>query len=217
MEWLDAVEAAAAQTAQDGTPRSVPGPEGALVQVTKGIVEGEWTSLDSEPFANTIWSRILWRFKEKNDQYEGAGPVWFRLDDHDFAGLWHGTSLSTLPLSGKLATLAPLFRQVLATCPNLAGIVLTPGILYVGRATPDMALQIRDDAQGIAAVRSPLLGSWCRETIIVARSSPPDAGWAAWVDWYAHETTWLDWALQRLGKPLLSALFHESPSGTEQH
>jgi len=36
------------------------------------------------------------------------------------------------------------------------------------------------------------------------------------LEWYANETTWLDWALQLLGHPPLHGLFREASLGDKR-
>ena len=155
-----------------------------------------------------IPGRIVARIRDKDSQAAGSeAPVWLRLEDD--AGLWQFTSLHALPLQEKLASLAPWFREVLTTCHNLAGIILAPSVLWASAPAEQVVFQFRDSALGVAALRTPLPGHRCRETIIVSRSRPFTPADEALVDWYANETTWLDWALAQLGYPSLEALVRE--------
>jgi hypothetical protein len=59
------------------------------------------------------------------------------------------------------------------------------------------------------AVRCPIPGHRVRETIIVPQAGLHEAEADTFADWYAHEDSWLDWALQQLGYASFDTLVQE--------
>jgi hypothetical protein len=62
---------------------------------------------------------------------------------------------------------------------------------------------------GGIAVRCPIPGHRVRETIIVPQAGLHEAEADIFADWYAHEDSWLDWALQQLGYASFNTLVQE--------
>ena len=60
-----------------------------------------------------------------------------------------------------------------------------------------------------AIVRSALPYHRARETVIVARQDSHDPALELFIDWYASEAGWLDWALIELGQAPLRELVRE--------
>jgi hypothetical protein len=58
--------------------------------------------------------------------------------------------------------------------------------------------------------RCPVPGNRLRETIIILQAGVSQAEQEAQIfaEWYAHEDTWLDWALAKFGHSPFEALFH---------
>jgi hypothetical protein len=128
-----------------------------------------------------------------------------RLDEH--AGLWQATRLVGMTLEELLTLLVPFLQQKLASYPTLAGVILAPALLWNGGIQlEEQRLQI--ELHGGRAVRCPIPGNRVRETIIVpqTRLSQAERDAQMFADWYAHEDSWLDWALQQVGHPQFDAL-----------
>jgi hypothetical protein len=213
-QWLQEIDAAAGATARDGLDRWVPGGKEGNVRVTTAELGQGETLLEAASVTTDTWERLEARIKRKGDQTADAGRVWIRLDDH--AGMWFFTPLARMSLAERLAVLAPKLREALQPYPHVAGIILSPGRMWAESTMQDETCEL-PGFEGVVALRRLLPVARVRDTVIVARSGAPDGGWRAFMDWYAQEPTWLDWALQRLGKPPLDALVHEPLSTTEQH
>jgi hypothetical protein len=202
--WIDDIEVAAIATARDGSPHNVRGPNGGVVQVTRDSLALEPVRLEGSPVITDTWSRLAARINEKARQTADSGPVWLRLEDQ--AGIWFFTPIQNMSLSEKLATLGLALREAIDPFPHLAGIILSPGVMLAGKVIQAEICEMSVLESPAAALRYPLPTHRFRESIILARTEKPDAGYATFVDWYRHETTWLDWALEQLGFPSLSTL-----------
>ncbi len=124
------------------------------------------------------------------DGVEGsAKPVWVRLDE--YAGLWHFTPLQSMTLEEKLDALGPALQKELDTFPNLAGIILSPAVLWAGD-NPSNSKRESFKRSGSIAVRCPIPGHRVRETIIVSQAGLHEMDTDIFADWYAHEDSWLN-------------------------
>jgi hypothetical protein len=81
----------------------------------------------------------------------------------------------------------------------------------VARFLPLEEQRLQMELDGGRAVRCPIPGNRVRETIIVPQSGLSQAGRDAqmFADWYAHENSWLDLALQQVGHPRFDTLVQE--------
>ncbi len=207
-QWLHEIEIAMRATAQDGVIRPVPGPAGGWLEVSKESTVSGTGNLEGALVETDVGSRLILRLKAKDKQAAGGGPVWVRLDE--YAGLWQFTRLQRMTLQEKLDSLAPYLQEALVSFPHLAGVILSPAVLWAGNAPPE-ALSGWIERDGGTALRCTLLGHRVRESIIMAQAGLPDVGLGTFADWYMHEATWLDWALEQLHHPPFDALVQESP------
>ncbi len=207
-QWFREIEAAARITGQDGTTRQVAGPHDGLLTIFRPTeaAAGEPWGITSPTEEARILERLVARIQDNQKQAKGsATPVWVRLDE--YAGLWQATRLAGMTLEELLAVLAPFLQQKLASYPALAGVILAPAVLWNG-GVPLEEQRLRVERHGGRAVRCPIPGNRVRETIIVPQTRLSQAGRDAqmFADWYAHEESWLDWALQQVGHPRFDAL-----------
>lgn len=211
-QWLRDLGEAAHTTAQDGLSRQVPGPVEVLVTVfrpTEATVGEPW-GVEGDPVEAPLLDRLIALLQDKNRQAEGSAiPVWVRLDES--AGLWEMFRSQGMTLAQALEFLTDFLQQAFTAFPNLAGVILSPGLSWVGYAPPD-ALVERVEQSGGIALRCPIPGHRFRETIIVPRAGGSGTDMQMLADWYAQEGTWLDWALAQLGHPLFNDLIRE-PAG----
>ena len=208
-QWLDDCEEAARATAQDGISREIPGPNRSQVHIVCQTepMEGESWRLTGIPVSEDTWGRLVARLQDKNRQVAGGiAPVWIRLDE--YAGLWHFTPLQNMTLTEKLEALAPALQMELEAFPNLAGIVLSPAVLWAGNI-PLNSLRENLKQSGGIAVRCPLPGHRVRETIIVSQAGRYETEADIFADWYIHEDSWLDWALQQMGYTTFNTIVQE--------
>jgi len=202
-EWMARVREAAAATEQDGADRSLSGPTGGVLSLCKTAPPPGTHLLTGHPTGADEWGRLVARFADKARQTAGASAVWVRIDD--LGKLWTGlTTWGQAPLPTKLASLAPAVRQVLAQWPHIDGAVLSHG--WAWRTQPDMAHEAYRLSDGNIALRTTLPGHRYRETILVPAREDACPALEHWVTWYGQESSWLDWALSRLGHPPLRTL-----------
>jgi hypothetical protein len=207
--WLQDIDKAAHSTAQDGISRPVPGPnEGQLTifRPTEATAGESWEVVGA-PVEARIIDRLIAKLRYKNKQAEGSSsPIWVRLDE--YAGLWMATRHQNMTLTETFNALTGLLQEPLASFSNLAGVILSPAILWAGNALPE-TLSERIESDGGFAVRSPIPGHRVRESMIVAQAGQSYKQAAIFAGWYEQEATWLDWALERLGHPPFNALVRE--------
>jgi hypothetical protein len=205
------IETSARETQRDGRSRQVPGPNGALLTVfrpTEATVGEPW-GITFPTVEARIIERLVARLKDKHQQVKGSvTPVWVRLDE--YAGLWQATRLLGMPLEELLKNLAPFLQQQLTAFPDLVGVILAPAVLWNGGLPLD-ELRVQIEQHGVRAVRCPLPGNWLRETIIIPQAGSLQAEQEAriFAEWYAHEDTWLDWALAQFEHPSFETLVQD--------
>ncbi len=207
--WLNDCEAAARTTAQDGISRQIPGPNKGQVDIVRPTetMEGESWGLTGMPVTEDTWGRLVARLRDKNRQVAGSAvPIWVRLDE--YAGLWHFTPLQNMTLAEKLDALARALQEELDAFPNLAGVILSPAVLWSGNIHLNL-LRERFKQSGGIAVRCPIPGHRVRETIIVSQAGLHEAEADIFADWYGQEDSWLNWALQQLGCSSFDTLVQE--------
>lgn len=209
VQWLNDCEEAVHATALDGISREIPGPNRSQVHIvrqTETMEDQSW-GLSGIPVSEDTWGRLVARLQDKNRQVSGStAPVWVRLDE--YAGLWYFTPLQNMTLAEKLDALAPTLQMELEAFPNLAGIVLSPAVLWAGNI-PLNSLRENLKQSGGIAVRCPLPGHRVRETIIVSQARRYETAADIFADWYIHEDSWLDWALQQMGYPTFNKIVQE--------
>ncbi len=211
-QWFQNIEAAARATGQDGLSRQVSGPgEGSLTvfRPTEATAGEPW-GVEGDPVGAPILDRLIALLRDKNRQAEGSiTPVWVRVDES--AGLWQMTRFQGMTLAQTLDFLTDFLQEALASFPYLAGVILSPGVLWVGNVPSDSLVE-RVEQNGGIALRCPIPVYHARETIIVPQAGVPDIDMKVFADWYANENTWLDWALEQLQYPPFDALAQELPS-----
>ena len=208
-QWLQDIEEAAHAIAQDGLSRQVPGPGEVLVTASRPTeaTAGERWEVIGDMFEVRILDRLIAILQDKNRQAEGSiAPVWVRLDE--FAGLWQFTRFQDMTLAQTLNFFTGVLQKALASFPHLAGVILSPGVLWVGNAPPDSLVE-RAEHNGGIALRCPIPVQHARETIIVPQAGMSGTDTKVFADWYANEDAWLDWALKQLQYPPFKVLVHE--------
>ena len=209
-QWLQAIEEAAHATAHDGRSRQVPGSAEMLVTVFRPTeaMAGEPWGVKGDQVETRLLNRLIAVLQDKNRQAEGSvTPVWVRLNET--AGLWHFTRFQGMTLAQTLMFLTDFLQEAFVSFfPNLAGVILSSGVLWAGNAPPDSLVE-RVEHNGGIALRSPIPVHHCRETFIIPRAGAPGSDAKMFADWYANEDRWLDWALKELEHPPFNALVRE--------
>jgi hypothetical protein len=211
-QWLRDLGEAAGATGQDGRSRQVPGPGEVSVTVfrpTEATVGEPW-GVEGDPVEAPLLERLIALLHDKNRQAEGSAlPVWVRLGES--AGLWEMFRSQGMTLTSALEFLTDFLQPVFVFFPNLAGVMLSPGVSWAGYAPPNALVERVERSEGIA-LRCPIPGHRYREMIIVPRAVAPGTDAQTFADWYAQEDTWLDWALAQMGYPPFNDLVSE-PAG----
>lgn len=205
-QWMQEIEAVAQSVARNGIIRLALNQRGGRLEIAREPSTLTTTKLEGVPVTENGWGRLVARLNDKANQTKGAGPVWVQLEE--LSGLWQFTPLQTLSLQAKLDRLLPDLQRELAAFPDLAGIILSPAVLWAGHV-PLESRNARIERIGGTAVRVPLPGHRVRETIIVTRPGYTQEEARIFADWYEQEATWLDWALEQLGHPPFQELVHE--------
>ena len=209
-QWLQAIEEAARATAQDGRARPVPRPAEMLVTVFRPTeaMAGEPWGIEGDPIETRLLNRLIALLQDKNRQAEGSvTPVWVRFNET--AGLWQFTRFQGMTLAQTLMFFTDFLQEAFVSFfPNLAGVILSSGVLWAGDAPPDSLVE-RVEHNGGIALRSPIPVHHARETIIIPRAGVPGIDAKMFADWYASEDRWLDWALKGLEHPPFNALVRE--------
>lgn len=149
------------------------------------------SGLKGPQMGGNSWTRLEAGIRDKVEVAIDSGANWLRLDDRD--GLWQFTGWSTKSLAEKLLMLEGPVRPLLGT---LDGIVLSCGALLAQGEFQDEDVQLAPD---LVAVRRSLPFMRVRETLILANNADACRAAALFNDYYAHEPSWLDWALDRVG------------------
>jgi hypothetical protein len=208
-QCLQDFEEAARATALDSRSRKVSGPGEVLLTVfrpTEAIAHERWEVV-GDPIGERLLDRLIAILQDKNEQAkESTTPVWVRLDEH--AGLWELIRSQGMTLAQTLNFFAGVLQEPLASCSHLAGVILSPGVLWTGNAPPELFVE-RVEQNGSIALRCPIPAHRAREIIIVPQAGVSSTDTKVIADWYAHENMWLDWALKQLQYPPFNALVHE--------
>jgi hypothetical protein len=204
--WIKDIEDAARATEEDGLERFVPGPaEGAVWVSPEALRPGE-THLQGPGGATDILARLNARISLKGRKTAGSGATWIRLQEH--AGLWLSMLQAHMSFKERVVAIVPHVRSMLDPFPHIAGIILSPGLLWRNIEPMEQTIN-SSDIPGVVALRRPVAQARMRETVIVCRSSQIDPEAGAFVDFYGQEDGWLEWALEKLGRPKLDALFQQ--------
>lgn len=202
--WIKDIEEAARSTAQDRLERYVAGPAEAAVWIKAEALGPGETHLEGSGGVTDIWGRLNARISRKGRKTAGSGTTWIRLQEH--AGLWMSLLPSHTSLEGRLAAIAPFLRPLLDPFPHVAGVILSPGWMWADSEPAEQTVTL-PAVPGAIALRRPFAQGRVRETVIMCRAQQIDPEAAVLVDLYGQEGSWLEWALEQLGHPLLGALF----------
>lgn len=116
------------------------------------------------------------------------------------AGLWQFTEWAARPLADKPRAFEEAAGDLLG---RLRGIVVSCGpLLRQGMFSDESA----DLGSGLVAMRRCLPFTRVRETLVIARRTPPAPTAGPWGDLYGDEPSWLDWALAEIGLPSTAAI-----------
>jgi len=207
-QWIEVIKETASKTEQDGETRIVQGTGGGQLKITKETTMPGISPLASSPVETDVGRRLFFLLRDKNKQYEGAGPAWVCLGD--YGGLWQSSSLQGKSLSEKLDILTPYLQARLAFFPNLAGVIVSPGKGAAGNY-PIEPLNTPIERNGGIAIKCLMPErNQIREGIIVTQVGKFTKQAQNFAGLYQQESSWLDWALKKLEKPSFGELVHHS-------
>ncbi len=199
--WLDQVNEAAAAVAAGEPTRRVLHPIGGEIVVYKSSPGPGSTKLRGPRISGNEWGRIEQRIARKARQTATARNVWLRIDE--LGGLWHFTPWSTGALSDKLSVLLPYVQSAIQPYGHLSGVLISNAWDYRGPTTSDERCEVTSTGIGL---RRGLPVSIYRETMLIGRDATVGTSLQTLAAWYDEEPTWLDWALQSMGRLPLSEL-----------
>lgn len=177
---------------------------------------------DGPPLSADAWLRIDRRLFSKAEQTKDGPPAWIRIEVD--ATLFALTNLVHLNVNQRLSALAANVAATLADAPHVLGVLLGPppsigprasftfaqpvATTSTGLILPHSAAQARALASGPVVLYVPLPGMWGRVTYVlpnpVGQAKAEDALLPGLL--LADETSWLDWALGRLGQPSVAEM-----------
>jgi hypothetical protein len=203
--WIADIEAAAQSSAQDRLERYVSGPAEGGMWVSPEAFDPNEIHLEGPAGTTDIWGRLNARISLKGRKTAGSGTTWIRLQEH--AGLWLSMMQSHMSFAERVVATAPYLHAMLEPFPHVAGIILSPGLMWLDDEPMEQTIT-PPEIPGTAALRRSVAQARMRETVIVSRSDQIDPEADVFMDLYGHEGGWLEWALEKLGHPRLDALFH---------
>lgn len=200
-DWLQRLETAAEDVAEDGEPRTVAA--GVVSAAIAPADRGPASRFSGPPIVFNGWHRMLGKLERKSRQ-TSASPdgVWLRVDVLD--GIWQFTEWARYDLSQKLLVMEEYLRQGFAGDPSLAGFIVSTGAVMAQGTFKDEAVQ---SERGSVALRRTLEPLRVRETLIV----PMSARASDLVDYlataYAAEPDSLDRSLHLAGLGTVDEIF----------
>ena len=203
-DWLEAIEAAAAEVQATGEAREVDGP-GGVVRLEVGEVPMGTTLFSGVPRERDVSHRLGAAVAGKGRQTEGPYAAWLRIDARD--GLFGFTEWSRMPPSERAAMLAETMRPYTDGHEHLQGIICSSGAANsLGATDPSIegAYAETDDGYLVRRLLAPHL---VRETIIVTLRPAAFDMAGAWAHAYAGEPAWLDHDLAALDLPPLASFW----------
>ena len=188
---LSAIETSARLVAVGMAPPPLRMPGVALEVVRQSQTASE--GLRGPEMRGDSWARIAPRVREKVEAAVESSANWLRLDARE--GLWQFTEWATRPLAEKLRVFHAAFRSLLG---GLEGMIVSCGPMLAQGSFEDEDVVLEP---GLVALRRCLPFVRVRETLIIAADAGRVPATPTWVDFYAGEPSWFDWALEHEGLP----------------
>jgi hypothetical protein len=205
LQWVQNVQKTLFSVYRSGIFAVVYSPNGGSLEFSRAAYgKTGMANIHDADINEDSWDRIRRALGEKNKQAFG-NIVWLRMGE--YAGLWHWSRYRNMTLEEKLSNLSPMIQTALEGFPNIAGVILSPGILPVYHPEVQMPGKF-SSVDGSIALRCSLLAHCVRESIIIPRRGM-DADAFELMALYEHEETWLDWALAQAGHPPFHTLVQE--------
>ncbi len=207
-KYVGLIDAEAARVASGEEPREVVfGAASALVYPRGQLPEG--TSLYEGPLlTGDMWPRFAARLHQKAENTRSAGATWIRIDEE--GGLLALTPAVHLSLEEQLARLRHNVRLELDRYPHLRGVLISHGAGADWQ--PNRAQPVVTEASSAASAFERRLPGGRRRRVFTIPIRPsrtlslPDHLVMRPSYWYLNEPSWLDWALNTLGRPSATRL-----------
>lgn len=196
--WLEALEGAGRRVAATGVPESLTDAHSEVGVFPASEAGG--AKFSGPPRSGRGWERTEQRLRQKAAQARESGARWLRVDMRD--GLWQFSSWSMLPFAGRADNIAAATADAVAHL-GLDGVVVSSGACWAQGQFIEQS-RVTDGHLGIARKLDYFRA---RETVIVPLSERGFAQAPAWRRMYEAEPSWLEEALGRAGKALLSEIF----------
>ena len=203
-DWLEAIEAAAAEVEATGEAREVEGPGGG-VRLQAGDIPMGTTLFNGVPGQRDVSHRLGAAVARKARQTEGPYPAWLRIDARD--GLFAFTEWSQMPPSERVTSLAAAIRPYTNGREHLHGIICSSGLADSLGATDPAIVDAHAETDDGFLTRRLLAPHLVRETLIVTLRPAASDMARAWADVYMGEAAWLDSDLAAYGLPPLAAFW----------
>lgn len=203
-QWIQEVQSTLFSVYQSGLSAIVYSANGGSLECSRAAYgKTGMANIHDADVHEDIWDRMRRALGDKNEQASG-NSVWLRMGE--YAGLWHWSRYRSMTLEEKLSNLSPMIQTALESFPNIAGVILSPGILPI--YYPEVQTPRKFSSDDSIALRCSLPGYCTRESIIIPRKGS-DAEALELAALYEHEHAWLDWALPQAGHPLFHTLVQQ--------
>jgi hypothetical protein len=128
-QWVQKALGSLISVARSGLSAVVSSPKGGnLVFDRASYGKTGMANIQDADRDENVWDRISATLGAKNEQASG-NLVGIRMGE--YAGLWHWSQYRNMILEEKLNNLSPMIQAALERLPNIAGVILSPGILPV--------------------------------------------------------------------------------------
>jgi hypothetical protein len=202
-EFGEALEGASARTSETEAPIEFDLGFASAGVYPRGQRPGT-TSHEGPMLGDDLWPRFAARLRDKAEQTRGSDRAWIRIDE--LGGLFMLTGAYHFSLPERLGTLIQNIAVELDGYPHVQGVIVSHG------ASPDWTpmrpeVGVGEGTSNSVVVERRLPGGRRRTTYVIRLLQrglilPPHLVVEP-ERWYANESTWLDWALNQLGRPAI--------------
>lgn len=175
------------------------------------IPKKQWTGgtvSEGPVMTGDVWPRFAQRLHDKARQTCDAGKAWIRIDEYGM--LLASMEMREVPFQDRLNLLSRLIQAELSDYSHVEGVILSNGTSFDWKPQePDRSCF--DPTSGSVVLDRRLPGQRRRHTFVVPLVKHqtlllPDRLKLSPARWYSDESSWLEWALNKLGKPSINGL-----------
>ncbi len=129
LQWVQKVQRTLFSVYRSGLIAVVHSPNGRSLEFSRAACgKTGMANIYDADINEDSWDRIRRALRKKNEQASN-NLVWIRMGE--YVGLWHWSRYRNMTLEEKLKNLSPMIQTALESLPNIAGVILSPGILPV--------------------------------------------------------------------------------------